>query len=129
MPTSRYFNPDTVIDRSTYENTNQLSTGIEYIFVNGVSVLNAGKVTDAKSGVALRIPQRRYAPAPAKFVPAAESYILPLPRVGIAPQNRTRGSFPAIVCLERVDFPTCLPPCDFRRLETCSHLRLTRSDA
>ena len=50
------FNPDTVIDRSTYENPNQLSTGVEYVFVNGVSVLKAGKVTGAKPGRALRGP-------------------------------------------------------------------------
>ncbi len=55
------FNPDTVIDRSTYENPNQLSTGIEYVFVNGVSVLKAGKVTGAKPGVALRGPGYRNA--------------------------------------------------------------------
>ncbi len=55
------FNPDTVIDRSTYENPNQPSTGIEYIFVNGVSVVKAGKVTGAKPGVALRGPGYRNA--------------------------------------------------------------------
>ncbi|HZS53528.1 MAG TPA: D-aminoacylase [Bryobacteraceae bacterium] len=53
------FNPDTVIDRSTYENPNQLSRGVEYVFVNGVAVVKDGKVTGAKPGVALRGPGYR----------------------------------------------------------------------
>jgi N-acyl-D-amino-acid deacylase len=48
------FNPDTVIDRATFENPNQLSIGIEHVFVNGVAVVKAGKVTGAQPGVALR---------------------------------------------------------------------------
>ena len=53
------FNPDTVIDHSTFENPNQLSTGVEYVFVNGVAVVKAGKVTGEKPGVALRGPGYR----------------------------------------------------------------------
>ena len=53
------FNPDTVIDHATFENPNQLSTGVEYVFVNGVAVVAAGKVTGAKPGVALRGPGYR----------------------------------------------------------------------
>ena len=53
------FNPDTVIDRSTFENPNQLSTGVEYVFVNGVAVVKAGKVTGEKPGLALRGPGYR----------------------------------------------------------------------
>jgi len=48
------FNPDTVTDRATFESPNQLSTGVEYVFVNGVAVVKAGKVTGEKPGVALR---------------------------------------------------------------------------
>ena len=55
------FNPDSVIDRATYENPNQLSTGVEYVFVNGVAVVKNGKVTGAKPGVALRGPGYRKA--------------------------------------------------------------------
>jgi dihydroorotase/N-acyl-D-amino-acid deacylase len=54
------FNPDTVIDHSTYDNPNQLSTGVEYVFVNGVAVVSGGKVTGAKPGVALRGPGYRH---------------------------------------------------------------------
>jgi N-acyl-D-amino-acid deacylase len=50
------FNPDTVIDHSTFENPNQLSTGVEYVFVNGVAVVKNGKVTGEKPGQALRGP-------------------------------------------------------------------------
>ena len=53
------FNPETIIDRSTYENPNQLSTGVEHVFVNGVAVVNGGKVTGAKPGIALRGPGYR----------------------------------------------------------------------
>lgn len=53
------FNPDTIIDHSTYEDPNHLSTGVEYVFVNGVSVVKAGKVTGAKPGIALRGPGYR----------------------------------------------------------------------
>jgi N-acyl-D-amino-acid deacylase len=48
------FNPDTVIDLATYDNPNQLSLGVEHVFVNGTAVVKAGKVTGAKPGVALR---------------------------------------------------------------------------
>jgi len=53
------FNPDTVMDRATFENPNQLSTGMEYVFVNGVAVVKAGNVTGEKPGVALRGPGYR----------------------------------------------------------------------
>lgn len=53
------FNPDTVIDHATFENPNQLSTGVEYVFVNGVAVVKSGKVTGEKPGVALRGPGYR----------------------------------------------------------------------
>lgn len=50
------FNPDTIIDRATYENPNQLSVGVEHVFVNGIAVVKDGKVTGAQPGVALRGP-------------------------------------------------------------------------
>ncbi len=50
------FNPDTIIDRATYEDPNQLSVGIEHVFVNGVAVVEDAKVTGAHPGVALRGP-------------------------------------------------------------------------
>jgi N-acyl-D-aspartate/D-glutamate deacylase len=53
------FNPDTVIDHATFADSNQLSTGVEYVFVNGVAVVKSGKVTGEKPGVALRGPGYR----------------------------------------------------------------------
>jgi N-acyl-D-amino-acid deacylase len=44
------FNPDTVIDRSTFADPALLSTGIEKVFVNGVLVWDAGKPTGARPG-------------------------------------------------------------------------------
>ncbi len=50
------FDPNTIIDNSTFENPSQIATGINYVFVNGVAVLDAGKVTSALPGRALRGP-------------------------------------------------------------------------
>jgi N-acyl-D-amino-acid deacylase len=44
------FDPDTVIDRSTYANPFELPTGIEKVFVNGELVWDAGKPTGARPG-------------------------------------------------------------------------------
>ncbi|HKB02915.1 MAG TPA: D-aminoacylase [Gemmataceae bacterium] len=48
------FDPDKVIDRSTYTDPFRYSEGIEYVVVNGQLVLDQGKPTGAKPGRALR---------------------------------------------------------------------------
>ncbi|MDH4044505.1 MAG: D-aminoacylase [Gemmatimonadota bacterium] len=48
------FDPETVRDLATFENPNQLSVGMEYVLVNGVSVIANGKATDALPGKVLR---------------------------------------------------------------------------
>jgi N-acyl-D-aspartate/D-glutamate deacylase len=48
------FNPDTVIDKSTYTAPFAYGEGIEYVIVNGRVVLDRGKHTDATPGRALR---------------------------------------------------------------------------
>ncbi len=53
------FDPNTVIDNSTYEKPQQLPTGINYVFVNGVAVVDGGKPTNALPGRALRGPGYR----------------------------------------------------------------------
>jgi N-acyl-D-amino-acid deacylase len=58
------FNPDTIIDVATYEDPDRLSIGVEHVFVNGIAVMRAGKVTGAMPGVALRGPG--YKPVPAQ---------------------------------------------------------------
>ncbi len=44
------FNAATIKDHSTYEKPHQLSTGIQYVFVNGVEVVRDGRHTGAKPG-------------------------------------------------------------------------------
>ena len=44
------FNPDTVIDRSTFSNPFALPTGIEKVFVNGALVWSSDKPTGARPG-------------------------------------------------------------------------------
>ena len=48
------FNPDTIHDLATYEKPNQLSKGMEYVLVNGVPVIDQGKMTGALPGKVLR---------------------------------------------------------------------------
>jgi dihydroorotase/N-acyl-D-amino-acid deacylase len=50
------FDPDTITDRATFENPNQLSVGMQYVLVNGILVIDVGKMTDALSGQVLRGP-------------------------------------------------------------------------
>jgi N-acyl-D-amino-acid deacylase len=48
------FDPATVRDRATFDNPNQLSEGMEYVLVNGIPVINQGKMTGALPGKVLR---------------------------------------------------------------------------
>jgi dihydroorotase/N-acyl-D-amino-acid deacylase len=50
------FDPVTVEDRATFENPHQLSVGMRYVFVNGVTVVKDGEHTGAKSGHIVRGP-------------------------------------------------------------------------
>ncbi len=53
------FDPATIIDRSTFEQPQQLSTGVTHVLVNGVAVVTDGKPTGALPGKALRGPGYR----------------------------------------------------------------------
>ncbi len=53
------FDPNTVIDNATYENPTQLASGISYVMVNGVLVMDDGKLTGARPGRAIRRPGTR----------------------------------------------------------------------
>jgi N-acyl-D-amino-acid deacylase len=53
------FDPATVRDLATFEDPNQLSVGMEYVLVNGVPVIAAGRATDALPGKVLRGPGYR----------------------------------------------------------------------
>jgi dihydroorotase/N-acyl-D-amino-acid deacylase len=50
------FDPDTVVDRSTYENPWQYSAGIPFVAVNGELVVDGGMITAARPGRILRGP-------------------------------------------------------------------------
>ncbi|HEY4594698.1 MAG TPA: D-aminoacylase [Thermoanaerobaculia bacterium] len=50
------FDPATLHDRATFESPNQLSEGMEYVLVNGVPVIDGGKMTGALPGRVLRGP-------------------------------------------------------------------------
>ncbi len=50
------FDPNTIHDRATFEDPNQLSEGMEYVLVNGTPVIDGGKQTAALPGKVLRGP-------------------------------------------------------------------------
>ncbi|HLO21682.1 MAG TPA: D-aminoacylase [Sphingomicrobium sp.] len=50
------FDPATVQDHATFEKPDQLATGVEDVFINGVQVLKDGKHTGAKPGRVVRGP-------------------------------------------------------------------------
>jgi N-acyl-D-amino-acid deacylase len=50
------FDPKTIIDKATYTDPNQMSVGVEYVFVNGQLEFADGKLTGVTAGRALRGP-------------------------------------------------------------------------
>ena len=48
------FDPETIHDRATFDNPNQLSEGMRFVLVNGVPVIEEGKMTNALPGKVLR---------------------------------------------------------------------------
>jgi N-acyl-D-aspartate/D-glutamate deacylase len=66
------FDPNTIIDRSTYENPAQPSEGVKHVLVNGVVALRDGVATGARAGRALfrtrNMPSREANPDRRTFV-------------------------------------------------------------
>jgi dihydroorotase/N-acyl-D-amino-acid deacylase len=50
------FDPEKISDHATFENPNQFSEGMEFVLVNGVLVIEGGKMTGALPGKVLRGP-------------------------------------------------------------------------
>jgi len=50
------FDPRLIHDVATYDNPNRLSVGMSYVLVNGVPVIEAGRMTGALPGKVLRGP-------------------------------------------------------------------------
>jgi dihydroorotase/N-acyl-D-amino-acid deacylase len=50
------FDPAAIHDAATFENPNQLSVGMEYVLVNGVPIIEQGRMTNALPGKVLRGP-------------------------------------------------------------------------
>jgi dihydroorotase/N-acyl-D-amino-acid deacylase len=50
------FNPDTIIDKATFEEPAQYAEGIVYVLVNGQAVVDSGKITEARPGQVIRGP-------------------------------------------------------------------------
>jgi len=48
------FDPETFLDTATFEQPHQYATGVQYLFVNGVPVIDDGQVTEKLAGRALR---------------------------------------------------------------------------
>ena len=55
------FDPDAVRDAATYEEPNRLSVGMQYVLVNGVPVIDQGRMTGARPGHILYGPGLRTA--------------------------------------------------------------------
>lgn len=53
------FDPETILDRATYREPHQLSTGVEQVLVNGVAVVRDGAPTGATPGRIVRGPGYR----------------------------------------------------------------------
>ena len=53
------FDPETIIDRSTYEEPNLMPEGVVHVFVNGVAVLQDGELTGEAPGIFLPREMRR----------------------------------------------------------------------
>ena len=52
------FDPETVLDQSTYMDATIPSSGIPYVLVNGAVVVDGGQVTMVRPGRAVRAPTR-----------------------------------------------------------------------
>ena len=48
------FDPNTIVDKATFENPHQYAVGVDWVLVNGTPILAEGKITGARPGRILR---------------------------------------------------------------------------
>ncbi len=48
------FNPETIIDKTTFEKLRQYPEGVDYVIVNGIFDVDQGEFQDVRSGTVLR---------------------------------------------------------------------------
>ncbi|MFF0227037.1 amidohydrolase family protein [Streptomyces sp. NPDC004629] len=48
------FDPDTIVDRATFDKPKQYAQGVEHVIINGKLALTHGRLTDARAGKVLR---------------------------------------------------------------------------
>ncbi len=97
------FDPDRVTDRATPEEPHAVSEGIEAVWVNGVKVLDAGRVTGATPGVVVR----RSAIGPTGLAEAAH---LRSAAAGFVDAGPVRGFSAAAVDSVFADYDTARSP-------------------
>ena len=65
------FNPETIVDRATFEDSHAYSEGMVHVFVNGVQVLDNGQHTGKMPGRVVHGPGYKPKPAQSSPLPAA----------------------------------------------------------
>jgi N-acyl-D-aspartate/D-glutamate deacylase/Leucine-rich repeat (LRR) protein len=128
------FNPQTVIDNSTWEKPHQYSSGIEHVLVNGTVVLDKGQHTNAHPGKILYGSGYKAAPATASAVPvpatdreAAEWVLRYGGKIRLAGQTRLIESLPQLpegdFKIASVDLVgTTIDPVDMKKLSGLAEL-------
>ena len=96
------FDPETIVDRATYDDPAQLSEGVRWVLVNGVVELEAGRVTGRRGGQVVartaHMPSRPMSPAGTSRSLSLKGTIDGATRVAInvsqaAHAPRAKGSF------------------------------------
>lgn len=114
------FNPDTVIDNSTWDKPHQYASGIEYVLVNGETVLERGKHTNARPGRILYGPGYAVKRASAATTTTAATAAAPAPAATTSDRSaaewviRSGGRVRLVGQTSYIETLSDLPAGDFR---------------